>query len=259
MRWLGAALIIASAVSAPHAMQAAQCNDVGTWTATCTTSGSGSQVDIGASRQNQGPPPAGGSSSTAPSGPGAATPDDGGDEPEECGRLGCRGNYTVAMPPELTIDDLASFRPTTPTLSGEPDGFAVVGMPANIVATASEQVLSGTVLDWDVRVRFTPVAFEFTYGDGTSMVATTGGTSWGRLGQPQFTPTATSHTYRERGTFRAAVTVRYEAAVEFGSGRWRPIPGHISAAAGGYQVRVVEALTALVERTCTERPDGPGC
>lgn len=252
-------LLIAGAIMiGGPAQTATSCDSAHTLISACT-SGSGSQVDIGASSQDHGGPPAGGSSGAGPSGPGASTSGDGDDEPQECGRLGCRGNYTVAMPPELTIEDLASFRPTTPTLSGEPEGFAVVGMPANIVATASEQVLTGTVLDWDVRVRFTPVAFEFAYGDGTSTVTTSGGTSWGGLGQPQFTPTATSHTYRERGTFRATVTVRYEAAVDFGSGRWRQIPGHITASAGAYQMRVVEALTALVERTCTERPDSPGC
>jgi hypothetical protein len=131
-------------------------------------------------------------------------------------------------------------------------------MPANLVAAASVQTISGTLLDWDVRVRFTPVAFEFDHGDGTTAVHSTGGATWERLGQAQLTPTATSHVYRDRGTFTVNVTVRYAAAVDFGTG-WRPVPGHVTATSGGYVVRVLEARTALVDRTCAEDPDGPGC
>lgn len=234
------------------------CQGSAMWT-NCDVANSGSQVDISATGGRAGVPP--GSSNPPPSGPSGPGAGDSGtdEEPEDCGPLGCRGNYEVVTPPDLTIADLASFRPGTPTLTGEPAGFAVVGMPANLVAAASEQIIAGTVLDWDVRVRFTPVAYEFAHGDGTGAVAATGGASWDRLGQAQFTPTATSHVYRERGTFDVHVTVRYAASVDFGSGRWRPVPGYVTATAGGYEVRVVEVRTALVDQTCAEDPSGPGC
>lgn len=54
----------------------------------------------------------------------------------QCGSPMCRPLYSVVSLPDVTIDDLASFRPATPSLAGEPDGFGVVGMPANIVAAA---------------------------------------------------------------------------------------------------------------------------
>jgi hypothetical protein len=159
----------------------------------------------------------------------------------------------------VTLADLASFRPAQPTLAGEPAGFGVVGMPTNLLASASEQRIPGTVLGWDVTVRFVPVAYVFDNGDGTTTRATTGGTSWAALGQGQFTPTATSHAYRARGTYPVSVTVEYEASVDFGSGTWRPVPGVVRAQAAGYGVRVVEVRTALVDRTCVEDPTGPGC
>lgn len=187
-------------------------------------------------------------------------------EPEQCGPMGCRPLYSVitveeaeASIPTVTLADLASFRPATPSLTGQPSGFAIAGMPANLVATSSVQSIPGTVLGWDVTVRFTPVAFEFIHGDGTSAVHETGGATWERLGQAQFTPTATSHVYRERGTYSVAVNVRYAAAVDFGTGSWRTVPGYVTARAGGYSVRVLEARTALVDRTCAEDPNGPGC
>ncbi|MFE5410268.1 hypothetical protein [Microbacterium sp. NPDC056569] len=179
-------------------------------------------------------------------------------DPDDCGDLG-RCGYSIGGPPDLTLADLASFRPVQPTLGGEPRGFGVVGMPTNLLATASEQLIPGTVLGWDLTVRFMPVAFVFDNGDGTTTRAATGGASWASLGQGQFTPTATSHTYRERGTYDVSLTVEYAASVNFGSGIWRPVPGVVRAEASGYGVRVVEVRTALVERTCAEDPTGPGC
>ncbi|TDN93152.1 hypothetical protein [Microbacterium sp. BK668] len=170
----------------------------------------------------------------------------------------CRPIYSVVGLPDVTIDDLASFRPAAPSLTGEPEGFGVVGMPANVVAAASEQLIPGTLLGWDVTVRFRPAGFVFEYGDGSTQRTASGGASWAQLGQAQFTPTSTSHVYRERGTYPVNVTVQYSAAVDFGTG-WRPVPGFVSSTTGGYDVRVVEVRTALVERTCLENPGGPGC
>jgi hypothetical protein len=163
------------------------------------------------------------------------------------------------MPPDVTLADIASFRPATPALTGEPTGFGVAGLPANIVATASEERIPGTVLGWDVTVRFVPAAYVFTYGDGSSKRSIRGGASWESLGQAQFTPTSTTHVYRARGTYPVSVTVQYAASVDFGSGTWRPVPGYVEASASGYDIRVVEARTALVDRTCSEDPSGPGC
>ncbi|MCR2800669.1 hypothetical protein QNO21_05000 [Microbacterium sp. zg-Y818] len=173
--------------------------------------------------------------------------------------VGCRGGYQVWTPPEVTISDLAAFTPARPSFTAEPDGVAVRGMPANFVAAATEQHIAGELFDYPVVVRFVPAAFVFHYGDGSSRTSSTGGASWPTLGQAQFTPTATSHAYGERGDYAASVTVRYAASVDFGTGSWREVPGFVDATAGGYAVRVVEVHTALVDRTCLEDPRGPGC
>ena len=119
--------------------------------------------------------------------------------------------------------------------------------------------MAGTLLGWEVTVRFVPAGFVFDYGDGATTRSTTGGASWQRLGQAQFTPTPTSHVYGERGTYPVSVSVQYAASVDFGSGTWRPVAGYVTATTTGYDVRVVEARTALVDRTCVENPRGPGC
>jgi len=176
----------------------------------------------------------------------------------------CLGQPAPADPvdtagfPAVTLADLVSFRPVTPRLAGEPAGFGVVRMPTNFVAAASPQDISGMLLGYPVTVRFTPVAYVFSYGDGQTQRTQTGGVAWAASGSPQFTPTATSHIYEKRGTYTSGVAVEYSAAVDFGAG-WRPVDGVVTARTGDYPVQVVEVRTALVEHTCAEDPHGPGC
>lgn len=238
------------------------------WFGNCSVSNNGSQVDVGGTAHHPGTG-GGNVSGGSGSGGGGSRGSDSGDAPgsgtggeasadEECPDIGCRGGYSVILYPDVTIDDLASFVPARPTLGGEPAGFGVVGMPTNLVATASTHSLTGPLLGWDVSVRFRPVGFVFDYGDGATVRTTTGGTTWAALGLPQFSPTATSHVYRERGTYTVRLTLQYAADVDFGSG-WRPVSGYVNAPAPPYTLEVLDVRTALVEHTCTENPGGPGC
>lgn len=241
------------ALAAPPMSAQDSCNDVGTWTTTCSVSNSGSQVDVGASISDPATP-VGDSGSSAPT-PAPPPPP----ATNTCTSVGTCGGHTVVLPPDVSAEDLVSFRPAAPSLTGQPTGFGIVGAPTNLVAAASEQYLSGPLLGWDVTVRFVPSSYVFEYGDGASGRSSTGGASWEALGQAQFTPTATSHAYRERGTYPVRVSVQYTAAVNFGSGIWRPVTGLVTATSGTYDVQVVEARTALVGQTCAENPGGPGC
>ena len=230
-------------------------------------SNSGSSVDIGGTLTDPG---IGGSDGTSSNDDSTGAGDAGTDDatapppvvedcpPEPVPLNRCGINYTVVMIPDVTLADLASFVPARPSLTGEPAGVGVVGMPTNLVASASAQQIPGKIFDYDVVVRFTPAGFRFDHGDGTSATSASGGASWTALGQAEFTPTSTSHVYTARGTYSVGVTVLYAAAVNFGGG-WRPVAGYVEATTAGYGVRVVEVRTALVDKTCIENPSGPGC
>ncbi len=172
--------------------------------------------------------------------------------------LGRCGVYEVVLRPDVTLTDVASFAPRVSPLIPEPAGVGVAGMPVNIVASAAPHTAEGEIFDLPVTVRFRPVAFHFDYGDGTTRDATTGGRTWSSLGVAQFTPTSTSHVYRERGTYTARVTVSFAAEVDFGTG-WTPVPGLLAVPAGSTTLRILEARTALVERDCVQDPGGIGC
>lgn len=160
--------------------------------------------------------------------------------------------------PVITMTDVARFAPAGSVVTGEPDNVGVVGLPTNFVATASVHTVDADLFGFPVSVRFTPSAYDFSFGDGATATTTSGGAAWTALDQAQFTPTPTSHTYRERGSYEARVDVRYTAEVDFGVG-WFPITGEVTAGGAAQEVRIFEAHTALVAHTCQQAPASPGC
>jgi len=249
------------AFSIAHVPSSTQCNDVGTWGSTCSATSDGAQVDVGASMGGSRGPAGPGTHSGGDDGDGGwyGADDDPAEAVPDCMPGFCdRGNYDVFVYPTVTADDLVSFRPVGPSIDNEPSGFAVVGLPTNVYAAASGQNMVGELLGHEVAVRFVPVGFEFDYGDGTTSSSATGGAPWDAQGSPQFTPTDTGHTYDARGTYIVTATVVYDASVDWGHG-WRPVVGAVRAQSTGHPVEVLEARTALVERSCAESPRGPGC
>lgn len=173
-----------------------------------------------------------------------------------CGIYGVRATNPEGDP--LTISDLAQFAPDPIATISEPGGAGIVGLPTNFVTPADVRTQEGVLLDLPLTVRFTPVGFDTTFGDGTAATTTTGGQSWSATHQPPFTPTPTSHVYSRRGAYTASVTVRYSAEVDLGNG-WFPVAGELSVPGPAQTIRIYEATTALVEHTCAEQPTAPGC
>lgn len=173
-----------------------------------------------------------------------------------CGMYAVRVTEESGQP--LTIEDVAHFGPDPVTTTAEPGNAGIAGMPTNFVATVAAHTATGTLLDRPVTVRFTPVRVVFDHGDGTTATKPDGGSTWSTLGQAPFTPTETSHTYARRGTYSTRTTVAYTAEVDIGGG-WFPVAGELSVDGPSRSVRIYEATTALVARTCEERPAAPGC
>jgi len=158
----------------------------------------------------------------------------------------------------ITITDLASFSPAPGTLIGEPDNLGVAGLPTNFTTDAAAHTRTGTLFGYPVTARFTPASFVFHYGDGQTRTTTTAGKTWDALGLPQFTPTDTSHTYTERGTYQASVDTVYTAEIDLGTGYF-PISGTLTIPGPPQDIQIYEARTALVAHTCDEDPTAEGC
>lgn len=145
----------------------------------------------------------------------------------------------------ITAQDVAHFLATVGSIRAEPDGWAVVGVPANYWIEVEPFIVDGTLLGNAAQVRFTPVAYVWDYGDGTRRTTTTGGSSWSALGQEELTATPTSHVFRATGSRTVRVTVAFTAQYRLGAGRWTAVAGEVSAAAPAVPVRVVVERTLL--------------
>lgn len=151
----------------------------------------------------------------------------------------------------ITITDLARFLPVQAALHAEPDGWAVVGVPANFWVDVSAMTVSAPLLGENADVRFTPQLYTFDYGDAGSRTTAEAGRSWASLGQQELTVTPTGHTYTSRGARQATVTVYYSAEYRFAGGAWTGVDGAVrSVSAPVRQLVVVErtALTTLAAR-----------
>jgi len=164
-----------------------------------------------------------------------------------------------ASQPAVTLNDLASFRPEQALAGMEPAGWAVVGLPTNVYAQINQHVVAGTLLGQPADVRFTPYAYRWDYGDGTTARVGTRGGTWQSIGLAEFTPTATSHVYRIRGTYTITLTVEYTAEYRYAGRNWIPIAGVLTLRANDVQITAGSADTVLVARDCISLPRGPGC
>lgn len=149
----------------------------------------------------------------------------------------------------VAIDDVARFLPAAATLHAEPDGWAVVGVPANFWVDVTPVTVDGELLGEAAQVRFTPRGYRFEYGDGGTRTTASAGASWATLGQEELTETATSHLYDDRGDHRAVVTVFYSAEYRFAGGPWIAIDGAVAGQAPPVRELVVVERTVLTAPT----------
>lgn len=141
----------------------------------------------------------------------------------------------------------------------EPGGWAVVGLPANFVAAASVEVVSGTLLGQPADVRFTPVGYRWSHSDGAVVESGTPGATWAALGKSEFSPTATSHVYAGPGEYTVALAVVLRAEYRFAGSPWRSIAGTLSVTGTPQRVLVGEFDTVLTNGDCIANPLSPGC
>lgn len=172
--------------------------------------------------------------------------------------LPAAGGAAASIPP-VTIRDLAAFRPTPGSQSMEPNGWVVPGLDANIFAIVDQQLVPGTLFGRPATVRFTPIAYRWSYGDGTSAIRNTPGGTWATLGLRDFDPTPTSHVYAEQGEYVIRLTIDFRAEYRFGSSAFVPVAGSLNLPANELRVTVTGAKTVLVDQDCAENPSGPGC
>jgi hypothetical protein len=159
----------------------------------------------------------------------------------------------------VSLEDVAGFVPRTASIRSQPNGWALVGAPMNLLTDAAPQVVDGTLLGRPAQVRFVPVAFTWDHGDGTSTMVEGPGASWRDLGQHDFTSTPTSHVYDSMGDRQIALTIAYAPSYRSDGGGWQQIAGTLPVQVGPVTIHVLEGSTVLVDGVCGSPDAGPGC
>lgn len=179
--------------------------------------------------------------------------------PVDCDFTGAEPTPPPAGEPAVTLRDIATFHPAAHTHTAEPEGWAVLDLPANAVADVQAVTRSGTLFGRPVEVRFHPVSYRWVYSDGGTVTSNDPGATWAELGQREFTTTPTSHVYRSKGEHAARLDVVYVAEYRFDGSVWRWIDGTLTIEGTPQPVLVGEFDTVLVTGPCTTHPDSPGC
>lgn len=170
----------------------------------------------------------------------------------------CRSPIIATITSPVTLRDIASFRPTASVSHSQPNGWTIAGLDTNFYATGAQHVVDGVLLGQPASVRFTPVAWNWTYGDGHTATRDVPGAPWPSRAD-EFNPTPTSHIYRERATFTITLAVDYAAEYRYAGGPWVPIAGTLRVPANDLTLTVGSAKTVLVNENCNQNPRGPGC
>jgi hypothetical protein len=257
------AAVLASVLVGSVDLQAKSCTGFDQQTGGCTSGTiTGGGVDLNG-YQDYGGSSAGSSSSDDPesdwsgSSDTVATDDSGGRKRNLAPLILPCFECTATAP--VRISDLASFHPAAPSTSPEPNGWGVVALDVNFVANAPTQTLDGVLLGHPAQVRFMPVGYSWSFGDGATLETSTPGSSWAALGVDEFTPTATSHRYDDRGTYQVRLVVTYRAEYRLGGQAWNDIVGTLPLSAEPRSLTIGDAKTVLVDRDCATDPSGPGC
>ncbi|GAA1206647.1 PKD domain-containing protein [Rhodoglobus aureus] len=159
----------------------------------------------------------------------------------------------------VTISDIATFRPQPPTAGMQPNQWMIVGLATNFYANASAHVVDGTLFGGTAQVRFTPIAYNWNYGDGTTATLGTAGTTWAKQKIAEFDPTPTSHAYDTPGNYTITLSVTYAAEYRVAGSSWQNVVGTLTIVAPPLTATAGHATTVLVDKDCIANPTGIGC
>ncbi|MEP6481254.1 MAG: hypothetical protein ABJA94_04515 [Rhodoglobus sp.] len=166
--------------------------------------------------------------------------------------------FRATMRP-IAIADIAAFRPDPGVDHMEPNGWMVVGLDTNFFATGGTHVKDGTLFGQPASVRFTPVAWHWSYSDGGALTTGGPGGTWAAQGIQEFDKTTTSHIFRAPGSYVIDLSIDYSAEYRFAGTGWIAIAGILPVPANRLVATAGDAKTVLVERDCTIDRGGPGC
>ena len=146
----------------------------------------------------------------------------------------------AAAIPTVTADDFRRLPLPAGQVHIQPgSGRTLINVPTNVYVEAATAILPTTVLGTPVRVRATPISYDWTFGDGHRLHTVDPGAPYPDL--------RTTHTYAGTGTVALGLNTTYRGEYALPNGPWIPIDGTATVASPAQNLVVVAARAELVQ------------
>jgi hypothetical protein len=179
---------------------------------------------------------------------------------EVCGWLnrpgapGGGGGRAAPPTPVVTEEDFQNFEIPPSTLHSWPDSWAVTQRRTAFWAVSSVRYIDLELLGTPVRVRATPVAYSWDFGDGTARRTTSPGKRPRSAQEAQI-----HHTYSSAEDVTVTLTTFYSGMFSVNGGDWLIIPGQAAVESPPLSLTVYRYHKFLVDDDCLDNPDSPDC
>ena len=155
------------------------------------------------------------------------------------GTLCVGGNPPTTPVPVFTVDDLRRLPLPKAKLNVQPPtGRTLVNVATNLYASSASRTFDITLLGTPVRVNARPVAWTWTYGDGTTRTFDSPGAPYPDLG--------TAHVWSDPGTYSVGLTTTWAATYSVAGGPDLPVDGTAEVASPPATVTAVATRAELV-------------
>ncbi|MBG6181530.1 hypothetical protein [Arthrobacter sp. CAN_A1] len=139
----------------------------------------------------------------------------------------------------------------------QPDHFGVRNAHSNLFAVAGEQEFTFVFQEAQIRLRAWPVSYEWSYGDGSTLVTSDAGSALPGDGFDVETPT--SHVFTETGDYLVGLDTLFAGDYSVDGGEWLPVAGLARVASEPHVMSIWRSERHSVAETCLENPAGIGC
>ena len=146
----------------------------------------------------------------------------------------------------ITPEHFRSFPILGSNLHSDPQKFSLRNGHSHFWAQSRSQIFNSNVFETPVKIRATPVGWNWKYGDETTRKLDFPGEP-----APNHTlrdETPTSHSYKETGTYSVGLTTLFRGEFSVGGGPWQSIPGQAAVPSDPIEIDVWRTKKELIAR-----------
>ncbi|BCT75312.1 hypothetical protein SCMU_11540 [Sinomonas cyclohexanicum] len=157
----------------------------------------------------------------------------------------------------VTEKQLRELPIKAPELGSQPGRHTLKGAETNIYAEPADQSFTISIVGRRVDIRVKPSEYQWSYGDGASLITSGPGgpipeARWGEK-------TVTSHAYAQTGDVSVGLTTVFTGEFSVDGGPFQPIAGTAQVPSAAKALSIWRSEVKLYADDCIANPAGPGC